>query len=87
MGAVLGGVLITGGRLSFADAAARLGSSYSAVDSGRQAETAGVTETAGVKSNIRTLSFGTPPGSGNYASLRTTSMWRGTLGVFPLALP
>jgi hypothetical protein len=41
----------------------------------------------GVRSNIHTLSFSTPLGSGNHVSLRTASMWRGKLGVFPFALP
>jgi hypothetical protein len=41
----------------------------------------------GVRSNIHTLSFSTPLGSGNHASLRTASMWRGKLAVFPYALP
>ena len=40
-----------------------------------------------VGSNIQTQSFSTPLGSGNHASLRTASMWRGKLGVFPFALP
>jgi len=40
-----------------------------------------------VRSNIQTLSFSTPLGSGNHAPLRTASMWRGKLGGFPFALP